>query len=54
MHILLSTSHLANLELIPTKTIKKISNQLEDGQKNLLKRIVTNISNNIMKINLEI
>jgi hypothetical protein len=39
---------------IPTKTTKEISDQLEDGQKNLLKRIVADISNNIMEINLEI
>jgi hypothetical protein len=47
-------SYLANLGLIPTKTIKEILDQLEDGQKNLLKRIVANIFNNIMEINLEI
>jgi hypothetical protein len=47
-------SYLANLGLIPTKTTKEISNQLEDSQKNLLKRIVANIFNNIMEINLEI
>jgi hypothetical protein len=47
-------SYLANLGLIPAKTTKEILDQLEDGQKNLLKRIVADISNNIMKINLEI
>ena len=47
-------SYLANLGLVPTKTIKEIADQLEDGQKNLLKRIVADISNNIMEINLEI
>jgi hypothetical protein len=47
-------SYLANLGLISTKTTKEISDQLEDGQKNLVKRIVADISNNIMEINLEI
>jgi hypothetical protein len=47
-------SYLANLGLISTKTTKEILNQLEDGQKYLVKRIVADISNNIMKINLEI
>jgi hypothetical protein len=47
-------SYLANLGLISTKTTKEISNQLEDDQKNLLKRIVADISNNIIEINLEI
>jgi hypothetical protein len=47
-------SYLANLGLIPAKTTKEILDQLEDGQKNLLKRIVADISNNIMEINLEI
>jgi hypothetical protein len=47
-------SYLANLGLISTKTTKEISDQLEDGQKNLLKKIVADISNNIMEINLEI
>jgi hypothetical protein len=47
-------SYLANLELIPAKTINEILDQLEDDQKNLLKKIVADISNNIIEINLEI
>ena len=47
-------SYLATMGLIPNDTAKEILDQLEDGQKGLLKRIIADISNNIMDINIEI